>query len=133
MPTILPTGSATSTPQNAGESSPNETAGMATSAAENANSGRTTPLTHGSSACRVRSAGCCAIARPSATPAIVAWTPDSDTNTQVAIASTTSAIAIGTRARRVELPAQHAEEDDRDDRRRRANPKFDVGGEQRRR
>ena len=111
MPTTLPTGSATSTPQNAGDSSPSDTAGMATSAAENAKSGSTTPFTHGSSACRMRSAGCCAIARPRTTPAIVACTPESSTNTQVSDREHDERDRDrSTRARRVELPAQHAEQ-----------------------
>ena len=42
----------------------------------NAKIGSTTALTHGSMAWRTRSAGPCAIASPSSTPAMVAWTPD---------------------------------------------------------
>ena len=50
MPMILPTGKATKTPQKAGESSPADTAGIATRAAHSANSGSTIALTHGSMA-----------------------------------------------------------------------------------
>ena len=123
MPTILPTGSATSTPQNAGESCRAAPRGWRRAPPRT----RTAAARSRSPTARARAAPAAPAAAPSrgraTTPAIVACTPDRYTSTHVVIASSTSSDGDRHAAPRVELPAQDAERDDRD---RRSGERRDV-------
>ena len=119
-------------PQNAGDRSDAATCGIGTSAAMNAKIGRMIAFTHGSMAWRTTSAGPCAIASPSSTPAIVACTPEASTSTQVVIARITSITRDqNARARVSSIAAEDRECDDRQQRERQ-HPDVDVGREQHR-
>jgi|GEM_PF-4413506 len=90
IPSTLPIGSAIARARKTGLHASPPTAGTTTSDAVKANRGSTTAFDQGSRTCRTRSAACGAMMSPSATPAIVACTPESSTRSHAARPSSTS-------------------------------------------